>query len=69
MTESSAYLISAKLSAANKNAVMSNLFTTNGSGIGITFLVSRWEAVILPYPIITAIDDLTSGKRSYLGKL
>jgi glucosylceramidase len=61
MTESAAYLLHQVVPASNLSSVMSDLFTRNGSGIGIGFIRNPMGASDIARTVYS-FDDLSAGQ-------
>jgi glucosylceramidase len=61
MTDSAAYLLHQVVPAGNLSAVMSDLFTRNGSGIGISFIRNPMGASDIARSVYS-FDDLAAGQ-------
>ncbi len=63
MTDSSAYLLHEVVPSANLSAVMSDLFTRNGNGIGISFIRNPMGASDIARSVYS-FDDLTTAGQT-----
>jgi glucosylceramidase len=61
MTDSAAYLLHETVPSANLSAVMSDLFTRNGNGIGISFIRNPMGASDIARSVYS-FDDLANGQ-------